>query len=376
MQVNKVFKVIKVIQYHKKFLKIIATHNFHYYIIVLKNGNYNQLPQENNSISVKGKYQIYQNQIEIIADELTVLKADYKKKFDSLQAEKNQRLYIRSEATKQVYRILTEKGLLPVQSPTITSKWVKGNTNPFKISYYGKERFLSISNMVYHQLMISNGMSDIFELGKLHREELSSGKMKLSEFTTLDISRSFCQIDDICSLFEELIIELWLSLSKIDLLNLTLIEEVRFDRINYQDLLKKSGQKSFTGSQLPAKCRNYLQTNFSSFVWVTNFDVRKRPFYTKSYNGISIDAQLWYRGKQYFAAGSEIETDIEKILDNMNIRGNDPKLYREYLSSMKNGFPPMAMIGMGFEMLLSHLFKESFTIDYAYFPRVEHGDFF
>lgn len=376
MKINKVFKVIKVITYHPSFLKIIATHNFRYHIIISKNGLYNRIPEVNNSILVKGHEQIFQRQVEIIADEIEVIKADHVVISCDKQDIQNQRLYIRSEAMKQVYRILTEQGLLPVQSPTITSKWVEGKTNPFKISYYEKERFLSISNMVYHQLMISKGMSDIFEIGKLHREENSSGKTKLSEFTSLDISKGFCKVEDICRLFEQLIVELWLVFSKIDLFNQNIIDDVRFDTIEYKELLEKSGQESFKGSQLPEKCRNYLQSNFESFVWIIHFDVNKRPFYTKSFNGVAEDVQLWYRGRQYFAAGSEIETDIEKILWNMKIRGNNPKLFTDYLRAIEKGFPPMSMIAMGFEMLLSHLFEESFTIDYAYFPRVENNSFF
>lgn len=107
-----------------------------------------------------------------------------------------------------------------------------------------KKKILSISNMVYHQLMISKGMSDIFEIGKLHREENSSGKTKLSEFTSLDISKGFCKVEDICRSFEQLIVELWLvAFQKIDLFNQNIIDDVRFDTIGTKNFWKSQGKK-------------------------------------------------------------------------------------------------------------------------------------
>lgn len=367
--------VLKKIQYNKAFIKVIVLNNNQFCQVIIKNNMFTNDLKNGMTVNFIGEWDTYKNKAEFHANEFNILFIK-KEKILIDQVINNQKLYIRSVATQQLHESLNKLKVLPVQSPTIVSNWVKGNTNPLNVKYYGHDYNLSISNMMYHQLMINSGMNDIYEIGKLHREEKSSGKKKLSEFTTVDISRSYKSIDNIMEDFEYLITDIWKCLKKLQLWEMSIVDSVSFSKISYESLLKNSGQEPFLGSQLTKKCRDYLNNNYNSFVWVTGFDVSKRPFYTKSNGTIAYDTQLWYRGKQYIAAGSAIEDQFDQVIKNMRRRKNDSSLFQPYLYQLKKGFPPMSMLAMGFEMLLSHLVENSFAIDYAYFPRTEKSEVF
>lgn len=364
-------QVFKVIKYHKEFYKIVINYNSEFLYVIyrdklcIKKGDY---------INIEGVYKIYNGNKEILANKISVCDVNStinSGDFNEHLIRKRQLLSCRMLACEKIQEFMKDNNYIQVQSPTITSNWVEGKTTPFITNFHGTPAYLSISNMLYHQMMLSQGMNQIFELGKLHRQEKSGGKQKLSEFTILDISSSFSTLEEIMIIFEKVILEIWNTLNELNLYNQSLIKDVHFDQIDYNELLKKSNVDSNYkwGSQLPSECKKYMNQNYNSFIWVTNFDVSKRPFYTKKLNGKTLDAQLWYKGKEYFAAGSEIETDYNTIKRRMIKQGKNLENYDYYLKEIKKNFPPMTMIGMGVEKLLSHLLIDTYTYEFTWFSR-------
>lgn len=282
-----------------------------------------------------------------------------------------EKLAARSRAMLIVHSFLSAKGFLPVQSPTVTGNWVEGRTQAFEVNFYDRKLFLSISNMLFHHILMSRGFTRIYELGKLHRKETPSGKNKLAEFTILDISAAGMQVQEIMSLFEELIRAIHTAMTQENFATLRLIPPPRFETITYSSLLKACNLSTLKGSQFTAVVKKQLM-NSDSFVWVTGFEEHTRPFYTKTRDdGYCADCQLWYKGVRYFAAGSDFETDPEIIYRKMAQAGKNPDHYSFYLEFARRGFPPMSGIGMGFEMLLGLLFEDSLTSDMAFFPKFE-----
>lgn len=374
MRQQKTYIIYKVIKYSDYFAKIIVIQNNKLEILILREDPNILKIKPNDILKVEGMYKVFKGQTEFNAHISKIVGCI--NPVDNFDIKNIEKLLIREQATLFIHKYFERCELVPVQSPNIVSDWVEGKTVPFKVNYYNSHRYLSISNMIYHQLLLSKGMTAIYEFGVLHREELSSGKNKLSEYTTIDVSKLSCNIDEICNVFEKLIVELREHLAQNDYYNVELIENVSFDTIDYKELLINAGVSNFTGAQLSRECRDYLKRNYDSFVWIRNFDITKRPFYTKSQNGVTEDVQLWFKGNKYFAAGSEIENDYEKIINNLKNRNRNEENYKYYLNQAKKGIPPMSMIAMGFEMLLSCLVNDSYTIDFAFFPRTKKTDFF
>jgi aspartyl/asparaginyl-tRNA synthetase len=279
-------------------------------------------------------------------------------------------LSLRMFVVQRIHEFFKEKGFLPIQSPTITGSWVVGKTEPFEVKFYSEDCYLSISNMLYHQIVMTSGFTKIYELGKLHRQEKPSSKYKLAEFTILDISLVDEDANYMIGLVENLIYDIYEVVKNNLYQYVKLIEKVKFEYINYRDLLQICEIKQTTGSQLPSRVKKYLRETFDSFVWILGFPENTRPFYTKSNDeGMCIDYQLWYKGVRYFAAGSEIERNIESILRKMHIRKKKPQDYNFYLPYVETGFPEMVTIGFGLELFLSCIVLESNAADFAWFPR-------
>lgn len=285
-------------------------------------------------------------------------------------------LTMRSIAESEIHHFLRLENFIPVSSPTLVSDWIMGQTGSFRASFYESENCnLTISNLIYHQMNIINGMTRIYELGKLFRKETPSTRKRLAEFTILDISLANSTLETLMEVFNSALQAIHKRLLLSPLQNssqlITLPAQLSFDKIDYRDLLIRSGVGEISGHQLPSKVAQYLDANFQSFVWVTGFPEHTRPFYTKSNpDRHCIDAQLWYQGKIYVGAGGECETDLDRIVKKIKNEGKDPTAFSFYLSSIEFGMPETCGMTLGIERVLAAWLGNATTAaDFAYFPR-------
>lgn len=284
-------------------------------------------------------------------------------------------LGLRSLVIREMHALFREWDYMPVDSPTIVSDWVVGDTVPFDLQFYGRKQYLSISNMLYHQMLACNGFNQFYEIGPLFRRETPSNRRKLAAFTILDISRVGVGISDVMRVYESLIS------ASIGVINrhahfATGINTVEFETIDWSDLVSRVEGHGGDGSQLNAASRAYLNECYSSFVWVTGFPVAKRPFYTKATGGVSHDCQLWYRGVLYLVAGSEVETDPEILRAAIRAKRSHPQRYRDFLDVVDAGMPIVSMAGMGIERFLALVIPQTTAADFAVQPRYEHAHIF
>lgn len=281
-------------------------------------------------------------------------------------------LRARSIANAVIPSFLVSKGFIPVTSPSIVGDWAEGNTGPFPVKFYDHPNaYLTLSTMVHHQIMQTMGYHNIFEMPKLFRKNtLASGK-KLSEFTNVVIGQTRGTIDDLTAQFSDMIAMLHREFLKTNFAKLKFPETVQFEKISHDELLKCVGLSDYKGHQFPQKVREYIDSNFKSFLWVTGFPQRTRPFFVKSVNGVCDDAQLWFQGKNFLAAGGVREIDPDVVLGKIIGEGKDPLRYEFYLSALKMGAPEMANMDIGLERFLANFFDDRKPADFTFFPRFE-----
>ena len=283
---------------------------------------------------------------------------------------KYEKLLLRSYVQEAVQTFFSKNGFLPVTSPTIVSNWVDGNTHSFSVDYYGNQCYLTLNNMLYHQIMLISGYQRIYEIAKVFRQDATVPKNRLSEFCTLDISAAFENGEMMMLLTEKLITELLSCMSGFKTKFISLHDNVKFDQIEYLELMKLSGcDPKNSGAQLPVAARKTLDKNFSSYVWVTGFPEEKRRFFVHSTNGLCHDYQLWFRGVTHFAMGSERETDLEVLKHKIIAEGKTIEQYAPVLSYYETGVPPASEIGFGFERFLMYATGGETITDYIAFPR-------
>jgi len=290
----------------------------------------------------------------------------------SLSPSKISSLNLRTVVETCILEFYQKLGFTLVNSPILVGNWVKGQTGNFPLNFYNDEHCsLRISTMLHHQIIMSHGYNNIFEIAKLFRQENPSHKNRLAEFTNIVVGMTDSYLDDIISIFSKMIIFLHKELKKRNFEGISIPNTINFQQISFTELLEKAKLNKITGHQLPEKIRNFLNKEFNSFVWVTNFPSNTRPFYVKSNGDFCFDCQLWYRGTKYIAAGGETETNPDILKRKIEIEGKLEDDFKFLLDTLNFGLPPLSGIDLGIERFLS-VWLDRKESDFSFFPRYKN----
>lgn len=281
-------------------------------------------------------------------------------------------LHIRSIFEHALCCAAGNRDYLPVRSPTVVNNWPDGNTNPFLLNFYDFPGRLTISNMIYHQMMLANGFSKVYEVGKLFRKENPSSARRLAEFTIFGVAAKTQDLQAVMRDLETIILFAFDSLRPFQYDYLNIPNLMKFETVAFDELIQRCGLRRIEGAQLPLQCREYLDQHFDSFVWVTGFPEITRPFYIRSDGRRCEDCQLWYRGRIYVAAGGMVETVSARYRERMLARGQNPAAFSEYLKYAEQGMPEIGQIDFGIERLLAAVLGHSQAADYTWFPRYQN----
>lgn len=281
-------------------------------------------------------------------------------------------LHVRSVFEHALCQAAGHYDYLPVRSPTLVNSWPDGNTPPFRLNFYDFPGRLTISNMIYHQMMLANGFSKVYEAGKLFRKENPSSARRLAEFTIFGVAVKTQDLATVMQDLEKIILHGFNALKAYSYDHVHLPDGFRFDTVTFDDLLARSGLTEIDGAQLPLKCRQYLDEHYDSFVWVTGFPEITRPFYIRSDGSRCEDCQLWFRGRIYVAAGGMVENVSARYRERMLARGQNPDAFHEYLKYVETGMPETGQIDFGVERLLAAVIGSSQAADYTWFPRYQN----
>jgi aspartyl-tRNA synthetase len=278
---------------------------------------------------------------------------------------------VRTIVNRHLHTFYLERGFLPVQSPAIVGDWAESRTGAFPVDFYGERAFLTLSRMIHHQIIQSLGYGRIYEIGQIFRTSDATSRKKLAEFTNVIIGVTRGGAVDLIDQFTQMIESLYAVIQNADLTHLAFPKTISFETITYRDLLAKAGVDAITGHQLPKKVRRYLNDTYPSFVWVTGFPEHTRPFFVRSIDGVCDDAQLWFKGRNFLAAGGARESDLDIILRKIRNEGKEPERYEFYLNALRMGLPPVANIDLGIERFLANFFDDCTPADFTFFPRYE-----
>ena len=337
--------------------------------------NLGELPSKGDYLVVEGQWRKKQHRKELEFGINKVVHAVKLGKVSNDFAElmlpaRTEALTIRTAVNRALQTFFIDRKFAPVQSPALVGNWVEGQTRAFDVQYHGNETaYLSISTILHHQMIQALGYDKIYEVTKGFRRENGSSKKKLSEYTNVVAGIIDGKSSDLITLFSDLLTSVHREIRQIDPKHNVFPEQISFDTIKFVDLVKESGLKELTGHQLPNEVRSFMNENFSNFVWITGFPEHTRPFYVKSEAGECRDCQLWYKGKNYIAAGGEIETNRVTVAQKILNEGKDVKKFEFHLAALEVGLPPLANIDMGIERLLGTWAKNSRPADFTFFPR-------
>ncbi len=173
-----------------------------------------------------------------VIDEKVDAKEDLRLKhryLDMRSASMQRKLKLRHEAALAVRNFMASKGFYEIETPTLIKTTPEGARDFLVPSRVNPGKFYALpqSPQLFKQILMVGGFDRYFQLARCYRDEDARGDRQL-EFTQIDLEMSFVERDDVLSLVEEMVVDLFRKTMGIEL-------ETPFTRIAYDDAIELYG---------------------------------------------------------------------------------------------------------------------------------------
>ncbi len=290
---------------------------------------------------------------------------------------------VRSRANMALREFLLNEGFMEMQTPKIIAAGAEGGATLFPVVYYDKKAFLSQSQQLYKQMMLSAGFEKVFEIGPTFRAEKSHTTKHLTEFTHFDFEMAFIDDeDDVLKVLEQLFVHVLKDVQKnckdeLALLGITLdIPQLPFPRVTYKEaleLLNAAGAKLTFGDDIGSEDEKNLgeivkKKHKNSAYFLTKYPYSLKPFYVMTDGEISRGFDFEYRGME-LASGGQREHRVEALQKQIKGKGLKAGDFEFYLDAFKYGMPPHGGFGMGVDRLVQMMLQLGNIREAVLFPR-------
>lgn len=291
-------------------------------------------------------------------------------------------LYLRHKSCMVIRNFLDKAGFIEVETPLLTKSTPEGARDYLVPSRPNQGRFYALpqSPQLFKQLLMLAGLERYFQIARCFRDEdLRADRQP--EFSQLDIEMSFINEDDIYSLVENLIMEVFKTIINVKL-------EIPFPRYSYAEVIKKFG------TDKPDTRQNEKEF---SFLWVYDFPLFKynneenrwesehHPFTSPKEEDIHlIDGDLsLMRARSYDLVVNGVEVGSGSI--RIHKRSLQEKIFRIIgiseqeaeerfgflLRAFDYGAPPHGGIAFGLDRMLAILLGQESIREVIAFPKTQ-----
>lgn len=350
------------------------------------------------SLSRKFKYELKVEKLEILSKVKDIIPLDVSGEIEAelgvrlryrvvdLRRPRNLAIFkIQAELIDAFRRFLRCRGFIEVHTPKIVATCTEGGAELFEVKYFEKKAFLAQSPQIYKQLLVIAGFERVFEVGHAYRAEKHNTIRHLNEYVSLDVEMGFIENEnDLMNLQEELVKYMLESVkenckSELETLNVSIPEVDKIPRLSFREakeiIVEYYGRRNFADAiDLDTEaerliCR-YAKENYDTdFIYITNFPLEARPFYTMpldEYYSRSFD--LLFRGLE-ISTGSQRIHDYDLLVKSIRKHGLNPEDFKYYLEAFRYGAPPHGGFAVGAERLTMKLLNLSNIREASLFPR-------
>lgn len=302
-------------------------------------------------------------------------------------------LWIRSRKLTNVMRVKAEtlrlarewfnkNGFIEVTPPVLTGNACEAECDAFKLDYFGKKAYLSQSAQLYLEALIFS-LEKVYSLTPSFRAEKSRTRRHLTEYMHLEAEAANCDLKCNLKTQEELISHVANGVAincEKELLALgrnpnKLRVELPLERMHYDEaleLLKKKGQEIEWGSDIGSRDEEIIMEDFAQPIFVTNYPRQAKAFYMKGVDSKHAQCadMLAPEGYGEIIGGSERETDMDRLIEMLKSRNQNPKDYEWYLDLRRYGSVPHSGFGLGVERIVRWFCGLAHIRDTTPFPRL------
>lgn len=290
-------------------------------------------------------------------------------RFLDLRNEKNILMFkVQTCMINAMREFVVKNNFIEIHTPKIISAASESGADVFEIKYFDRKAYLAQSPQFYKQMAMCSGFERVFEIAPAFRAENSNSYRHTTDFTSFDIEISYIDSLDELMDFEEDLFIAGLSAVKEkyrkeikELFNVDVVVPTKpFPRIKLEDLYNELernynfkmnyedvGDMNAESEKLASK---YVMEKYGhEFVFITDFNAKKRAFYHKRKNGVPQGADLIWKGCETTTLAIR-EHNYEILCKQAAERGlkDDVKFYLEFF---KYGCPPHGGFALGVDRI-------------------------
>ncbi len=290
-------------------------------------------------------------------------------RFLDLRSEKNILMFkVQTCMINAMREFVVKNNFTEIHTPKIISTASESGAEVFEVKYFDRKAYLAQSPQFYKQMAMCSGFEKVFEIAPAFRAEKSNSYRHTTDFTSFDIEMSYIESLEELMNFEEDLFIAGLSAVKEkygeqikELFNVDVVIPTKpFPRIKleelYNELEKEYGFKmnyedvGDMNAESEKLASKYIMDKYGhEFVFITDFSVKKRPFYHKRINGVPQGADLIWKGCETTTLAVR-EHNYEILCEQAKEKGlgKDVKFYLEFF---KYGCPPHGGFALGVDRI-------------------------
>ena len=287
-----------------------------------------------------------------------------------LRTDENQMMFkVQTVMVNAMRKFLLDRGFLEIHTPKLIGAASESGADVFEVKYFDRNAYLAQSPQFYKQMAMAAGFERIFETGPVFRAEKSYTNRHTTEFTGFDLEFSYIDsVKDVMKLEEELLTDMLRAVKEaygeeikemfgkevivpttpFPVMDLGELYDALEKEYGYVAPEEEKGDLTTEAEQLSFRL---AQEKFGhEFLFVTGYDVEKRPFYhMRDEKGMPQGYDLIWRGVE-ITTGAQREHRYEILKKQAEEKGlaKDVEFYLEFF---KYGCPPHGGFGLGVDRM-------------------------
>jgi nondiscriminating aspartyl-tRNA synthetase len=266
---------------------------------------------------------------------------------------------------------LTGQGFTEIHTPKIVHAGAEGGSNIFRMEYFNARAFLTQSPQFYKQMMVGV-FERVFEVAPVFRAEKHNTTRHLNEYTSMDFEMGYIDSYQDIMEMEAGYLRYAMDLLKreyaadLERLHIELPNVERIPTCTFAEAKRLAAEKYHRPIRDPFDLEPEEEVNIgryfkeeygADFVFVTEYPVKKRPFYAMDDPAdprYTLSFDLLFRGMEVTTGGQRIH-DYQTQVEKMRTKHMNPEEFESYLMIHKHGMPPHGGLGIGLERLTMKL---------------------